>query len=257
MCICHWGHKMTDWKHKEAAWGGGACASPPPFGLRHNATDTVRIRTVESQQRALPGKRDLHPGFLPVTIQKTCVPPDWKLMCFCKSERAPSMQILLQDLRYALRMLRKNPGFMVVAVLRLALGIGANTAIFTVVNAVLLRPLPYPEPDRIAQLMLSSPAWDPGRNANVTSIPKFMVWREQTQIFKDIAAYDDGGGVNCRRSPGATQGSTCLGGLLPAVRRARRNRANVFRRGGPTEWPPGSWWSVTDYGTAASAGIAA
>ena len=106
------------------------------------------------------------------------------------------MQILLRDFRYALRMLRKNPGFTVAAVLTLALGIGANTAIFTVVNTVLLRPLPYPEPDRIVQLMLSSPAWDPGRNANVTSIPKFMAWREQTQVFKDIAAYDDGGGVN-------------------------------------------------------------
>ena len=106
------------------------------------------------------------------------------------------MQTLLQDLRYALRMLRKNPGFTAVAVLTLALGIGANTAIFTVVNAVLLKPLPYPDPDRIVQLMLSSPAWDPGRNANVTSIPKFMVWHEQTQIFKDIAAYDDCGGVN-------------------------------------------------------------
>ena len=106
------------------------------------------------------------------------------------------MQTLLQDLRYALRMLRKNPGFTAVAVLTLALGIGANTAIFTVVNAVLLKPLPYPDPDRIVQLMLSSPAWDPGRNANVTSIPKFMAWREETQIFKDIAAYDDGGGVN-------------------------------------------------------------
>ncbi len=105
------------------------------------------------------------------------------------------MQTLLQDLRYALRTLRKSPGFTAVAVLTLALGIGANTAIFTVVNAVLLRPLGYPEPDRIVQFIIPDPRFQNIREG--CSIPMFMVWREQTQAFQDVAAYNfKGGGVN-------------------------------------------------------------
>src|SRR5580698_1464941 len=101
--------------------------------------------------------------------------------------------VLLQDIRYACRTLRRSPGFAGIAIAALALGIGANTAIFTVVNAVLLQPLSYPEPDRLVQLELSSPQG----NGNITSIPKFMNWREQTQVFQDVAAYDLGGpGVN-------------------------------------------------------------
>src|SRR5271154_3109871 len=100
---------------------------------------------------------------------------------------------LLQDIRYAIRMLRRSPGFTATAIAALALGIGANTAIFTVVNTVLLQPLAYPQPNRLVQLELSGPEG----NANVTSIPKYMVWREQTQVFQDVAAYDEGGpGVN-------------------------------------------------------------
>jgi putative ABC transport system permease protein len=103
------------------------------------------------------------------------------------------LEVLLQDVRYAGRMLRRSPGFAATAVAALALGIGANTAIFTVVNTVLLQPLAYPEPDRLVQLELSSAQG----NGNITSIPKFMVWREQTQVFQDVAAYDLGGpGVN-------------------------------------------------------------
>jgi putative ABC transport system permease protein len=100
---------------------------------------------------------------------------------------------LLQDVRYAIRMLRRSPGFTATAIAALALGIGANTAIFTVVNTVLLQPLAYPQPDHLVQLELSSAEG----NANVTSIPKYAIWREQTQVFQDVAAYDGGGpGVN-------------------------------------------------------------
>lgn len=103
------------------------------------------------------------------------------------------METFLHNLRYGLRTLAGSPGFAAVAILTLALGIGANTAIFSVVNAVLLQPLSYPQPDRLVALELSSPQG----NRDITSIPKFNVWREQTQVFDSVAAYDfSGPGIN-------------------------------------------------------------
>jgi len=103
------------------------------------------------------------------------------------------METILKDLKHSLRMFRQTPGFATTAILALALGIGANTAIFSVVNTVLLNPLPFPEPDRIVSIMQTSPqgsAW-------VLSIPKFNVWKEQTEVFQDVAALDAGGpGIN-------------------------------------------------------------
>lgn len=97
------------------------------------------------------------------------------------------------DLRYAARALRRSPGFSATAITTLALGIGANTAIFSVVDAVLLRPLSYPEPHRIVQLILKAP-----EGIGITlSIPEFMAFRAQTNVLQDVAAYDFGGpGVN-------------------------------------------------------------
>ncbi|MGD0010715.1 MAG: ABC transporter permease [Terriglobia bacterium] len=95
------------------------------------------------------------------------------------------MTTLIQDLRYGLRMLAKNPGFTAVALLTLALGIGANTAIFSVVNGVLLRPLPYPEPGR---LML---VYERSREFGHLSVayPNFLDWRRENHSFTDIAAF--------------------------------------------------------------------
>src|SRR6184192_2777948 len=94
----------------------------------------------------------------------------------------------LQDIRYALRQLGKKPGFTVVAMITLALGIGANTAIFSVVNTVLLKPLAYPDPGRIVQFLNTSP----GGSGSGGSVTKFNVWRAQTKAFQDVAAYDGG-----------------------------------------------------------------
>lgn len=103
------------------------------------------------------------------------------------------MEILLRNLRYALRALAKSPGFTAVAILTLALGIGANTAIFSVVNSVLLQPLSYPEPDRLVELEGTSA----DGNSDATSIPKFNAWHDQTQVFDSVAAYDfEGPGIN-------------------------------------------------------------
>jgi putative ABC transport system permease protein len=94
-----------------------------------------------------------------------------------------------KDVKHALHLFFKSPGFTIAAVSALALGIGANTAIFTVVNAVLLKPLAYPDADRIVACELTGPE---GSDA-IASIPKFQIWQQQTSVFKDVAAYDFAG----------------------------------------------------------------
>jgi len=103
------------------------------------------------------------------------------------------MQTLWQDVRYGLRMLAKNPGFSAIAILTLALGIGANTAIFSVVNAVLLRPLPFREPDGLVQIWHTPPpASFPGIPTFAVSPANFLDWRNQSRAFEGMSAYGFG-----------------------------------------------------------------
>jgi predicted permease len=95
------------------------------------------------------------------------------------------MGSLVQDVRYGLRMLRKNPGFTAVAVITLMLGIGANTAIFSVVSGVLLNPLPYPEPERLVALYSKTPDSD----RSYISYPNFLDWARDNRSFHALAAY--------------------------------------------------------------------
>jgi len=98
------------------------------------------------------------------------------------------METIFKDIRYAIRSLGKHPAFTAIAVITLALGIGANTAIFSVVNAVLLRPLPFADPERIVWL------WDtiPQLPTAPTSLPEFLDWKEQNRSFEHLAAFQAG-----------------------------------------------------------------
>jgi putative ABC transport system permease protein len=103
------------------------------------------------------------------------------------------MRALWQDVRYGLRMLAKSPGFSALVILTLALGIGANTAIFSVVNAVLLRPLPFEEPDRLVQIWHTPPqASFPGIPTFSVSPANFLDWRARSQAFEGMSAYGFG-----------------------------------------------------------------
>ena len=96
-----------------------------------------------------------------------------------------TMETLVQDIRYGLRMLVKKPTFAIVAILTLALGVGANTAIFSIVNAVLLRSLPFRDPDRLVRIYFNNPGVGL-RNVRF-SVPEFDDLRTQTDVFEDVS----------------------------------------------------------------------
>ncbi len=124
------------------------------------------------------------------------------------------METLLLDIRHGGRKLVQSPGFAIVAISTLALGIGANTAIFSVVNSVLLQPLPYSEPDRLVRLMLK---FRDGESPSA-SVPKFIAWKENTQAFQYLCAYDFSG-----------PGLNISGGTMPEQVKGIHVSANFFQ----------------------------
>ena len=128
------------------------------------------------------------------------------------------MRSLLQDLQYGVRVLSRQPGFALVAVLTLALGVGANTAIFTVVDAALLRSLPYAEPERLVHLWETKPQADFGERE--ASYPDYLDWREGGgEVFESVGGYTDGsftltaGDEPPERVGGAGVTATSIGGV--------------------------------------------
>jgi putative ABC transport system permease protein len=102
------------------------------------------------------------------------------------------VETLIQDIRYGLRQLRRNPGFTAVAVITLAFGIGANTAIFTVDYATLLAPLPYPQPNQLVMV------WSKIRgHRNAVSVADFIDWKRQSNAFQELHAWTGGPLQHC------------------------------------------------------------
>ena len=122
------------------------------------------------------------------------------------------VETFVKDLGHTLRMFRRNPGFVAAVVAALALGIGANAAIFSVVNAVILKPVPFPEPDRLVLFMNTSPQ---GSNPGA-SPAKLQHWREQTTVVQDVAAF-------------RTNVVNDTGGAFPEQLRAGQVSAGYFR----------------------------
>jgi putative ABC transport system permease protein len=126
------------------------------------------------------------------------------------------MKTLSQDLRYGIRMLAQKPGFTVAAVLALALGIGANSAIFSVVNAVLLRSLPYKEPNHL--IMVQSTKRQDSRRSGSASYLDFVDWKNQNQVFDDMAAFRDKGyTVTGADEPERIDGARVSAGFFPLL----------------------------------------
>src|ERR1051326_4847601 len=126
------------------------------------------------------------------------------------------METLFQDVRFALRTLWTNRGFALIAVAALALGVGANSAIFSVVNAVVLRPLPYKDPERLVALWVSLN--QKGFEELEVSAPEFTDFRTRASVFEQVAAYYAGGfNMTGAGEPERIQGAYASASLFPAL----------------------------------------
>src|SRR5256885_17072859 len=150
--------------------------------------------------------------------------------------------MLVNDLRYALRMMRRTPVFTAAVILTIALAIGANTAVFSVVNTVMIRPLPFAEPSRLVQIAEKNDRLNlPSFGASVLN---FLSWREQQQSFEELAAI---GFVSYTISSGGGRGKP----------KGKRNQPGPARRpvGAPTSCPPFFRPGRKDGGALAVAGV--
>ena len=142
------------------------------------------------------------------------------------------MESWLTDLRHSLRILRQSPSFTIAAVAALAIGIAANTAIFTVVNTVILRPLPFADSDRMVNI---------GRRGGGTaSIPMFTFWERHNPGFEDLAAYLPGSSMNLNggERAGSGSGDAVLRGITSRCSGPIRSWAGISRRRGPARRSP-------------------
>jgi hypothetical protein len=166
------------WRQQVSKLGALFCPPKPVDDLAEEIRTHLRMEEQDNLEAGMPAEEAYYAAlrrFGNVTLAQERSREMWGWH---------SVEALVQDVRYGLRMLRKSPGFTAVAVLTLSLGIGVNAAIFSVVNGVLLQPLPYPVPKSLVSVQ------EAGRGiGNPASYPDFFDWQAQNRVFSSMASY--------------------------------------------------------------------